>query len=50
MLGIVIGHEITHAFDNNGRKFDKVGNLTQWWPDDIIEKFKERAVCFVDQY
>ncbi|KAG8189071.1 hypothetical protein JTE90_025501 [Oedothorax gibbosus] len=50
MLGVVIGHEITHGFDNSGRKFDKVGNLTQWWTDDIVEKFREQASCFVDQY
>ncbi|GFQ89938.1 neprilysin-1 [Trichonephila clavata] len=50
MLGVVIGHEITHGFDNSGRKFDKVGNLTQWWSDEIVEKFKEQAACFVEQY
>ncbi|XP_055944796.1 endothelin-converting enzyme 1-like isoform X2 [Argiope bruennichi] len=50
MLGVVIGHEITHGFDNSGRKFDKVGNLTQWWSDEIVEKFKEQASCFVEQY
>ncbi|GFT04722.1 neprilysin, partial [Nephila pilipes] len=50
MLGVVIGHEITHGFDNSGRKFDKVGNLTQWWSDDIVDKFKEQAACFVEQY
>ncbi|XP_071042056.1 endothelin-converting enzyme 2 [Parasteatoda tepidariorum] len=50
MLGVVIGHEITHGFDSSGRKFDKNGNLTQWWSDEHIEKFKEKASCFVDQY
>ncbi|XP_035214545.1 neprilysin-2-like [Stegodyphus dumicola] len=44
-----VGSRLMGLYDS-GRKFDKVGNLTQWWPDDIIEKFKERAVCFVDQY
>ncbi|GIY46845.1 neprilysin-4 [Caerostris extrusa] len=47
MLGVVIGHEITHGFDNSVRQG---GNLTQWWNDDIIEKFKEQAACFVEQY
>ncbi|GFY44655.1 endothelin-converting enzyme 2 [Trichonephila inaurata madagascariensis] len=47
MLGVVIGHEITHGFDNSGRKFDKVGNLTQWWSDEIVEKFKKKKFfCF----
>lgn len=50
MLGVVIGHEITHGFDTSGRKFDKEGNLTQWWSDEIIDKFKEKASCFAEQY
>ena len=33
-----------------GRQFDLHGNLKQWWPNDVIEKFKERAQCIVDQY
>ncbi|MBW8507019.1 M13 family peptidase, partial [Salmonella enterica] len=46
----VIGHEITHGFDDRGRQFDKDGNLIQWWDDHVIEKFKERAQCIIKQY
>ena len=35
---------------NIGRQFDRNGNLKQWWSDSVIEKFKERAQCIIDQY
>ncbi|KAL3862599.1 hypothetical protein ACJMK2_008556 [Sinanodonta woodiana] len=49
-IGYVIGHEMTHGFDDNGRMYDKDGNLHQWWTEDIVNKFKEHAQCIVDQY
>ncbi|XP_076451583.1 neprilysin-1-like [Babylonia areolata] len=49
-IGMVIGHEITHGFDDKGRQFDKDGNLIQWWDDHVIKRFKERAQCIIDQY
>ncbi|XP_041377797.1 neprilysin-1-like [Gigantopelta aegis] len=49
-IGMVIGHEITHGFDDRGRQFDKDGNLIQWWDDEVIAKFKVRAQCIIDQY
>ncbi|XP_063612347.1 neprilysin-1-like [Penaeus indicus] len=49
-IGMVIGHEMTHGFDNTGRLFDKQGNLVQWWSDETIAAYEERAKCFVDQY
>lgn len=49
-IGMVIGHEITHGFDDRGRQYDKDGNLKQWWDDQVIEKFKEQAQCMIDQY
>ncbi|TWB45159.1 M13 family metallopeptidase [Nitrospirillum pindoramense] len=49
-IGVVIGHEITHGFDDQGRKFDGNGNLKDWWTADDAEKFKARAQCLVDQY
>ncbi|XP_078665100.1 neprilysin-like [Branchiostoma floridae x Branchiostoma belcheri] len=49
-IGAVIGHEITHGFDDSGRQFDKNGNLEQWWNQDITDSFKEKAQCMIDQY
>ncbi|HYC05588.1 MAG TPA: M13 family metallopeptidase [Azospirillaceae bacterium] len=49
-IGGVIGHEITHGFDDQGRKFDARGNLESWWTPADEAKFKERAQCLVDQY
>ncbi|XP_070559983.1 neprilysin-1-like [Ptychodera flava] len=49
-MGMFIGHEITHGFDDIGRQFDKDGNLKQWWTDESIEAFVGRAQCIVDQY
>ena len=49
-IGVVIGHEITHGFDDKGRQFDKQGNLKQWWNNVTIEKFREQAQCIIDQY
>ncbi|CAF1258071.1 unnamed protein product [Adineta steineri] len=49
-IGYVIGHEITHGFDDTGRQFDKDGNRIPWWREETIEKFIERKTCIVDQY
>lgn len=49
-MGVVMGHELTHAFDDQGREYDKYGNLHQWWNNDTIARFKEQAECFVQQY
>ncbi|XP_076315329.1 neprilysin-1-like isoform X2 [Tachypleus tridentatus] len=49
-IGVVIGHEITHGFDDKGRQFDKDGNLKQWWNNGTIERFRERAQCIIDYY
>ncbi|XP_069703958.1 neprilysin-4-like [Periplaneta americana] len=49
-IGVVIGHEITHGFDDKGRLFDKDGNLHRWWRDEAIEGFHRRAQCLIDQY
>ncbi|XP_047529639.1 neprilysin-4-like [Vanessa atalanta] len=49
-IGVVIGHEITHGFDDKGRLFDCEGNLHRWWSDSAIEAFHHRAQCLIDQY
>ncbi|KAL0829029.1 hypothetical protein ABMA28_003901 [Loxostege sticticalis] len=49
-LGTVLGHEITHGFDNFGRKFDKNGNYLPWWSNETVESFVNMTQCFVDQY
>lgn len=46
-IGVVIGHEITHGFDDKGRLFDKDGNLHRWWKDEAIYGFHERAQCLI---
>jgi putative endopeptidase len=49
-MGAVIGHEITHGFDDQGSKFDAQGNLKDWWSADDLKNFKERATCVSDQF
>jgi endothelin-converting enzyme/putative endopeptidase len=48
--GGTIGHELTHAFDDEGRQFDEKGNLKDWWTKKDAKEFEERAQCIVDQY
>jgi putative endopeptidase len=48
--GTVIGHELTHGFDDQGRKYDGKGNLHDWWKADDGKNFEDRAACFVDEY
>jgi predicted metalloendopeptidase len=49
-IGWVMGHELSHEFDANGRKFDERGVLRDWWSPGSATAFEERAQCFVDQY
>ena len=49
-IGIVIGHELTHGFDDQGRKFDPDGNLRDWWTADDGKEFEKRATCVADEY
>uniref|UniRef100_A0A9J8AQL5 Phosphate regulating endopeptidase homolog, X-linked n=1 Tax=Cyprinus carpio carpio TaxID=630221 RepID=A0A9J8AQL5_CYPCA len=49
-IGVIVGHELTHGFDNNGRKYDKDGNLDQWWSNSSITRFTEKTQCMIDQY
>ncbi|OZJ04605.1 hypothetical protein BZG36_02056 [Bifiguratus adelaidae] len=49
-IGVVVGHELTHGFDNTGRQYDPYGKLTQWWTDETVAKFESLAQCFIDEY
>ncbi|XP_022784780.1 endothelin-converting enzyme homolog isoform X5 [Stylophora pistillata] len=49
-IGMVVGHEITHGFDDNGRLFNKDGNLAKWWSNNSVTAFKNKTKCLVDQY
>ena len=47
-IGVVIGHEMTHGFDDQGRKYDKDGNLKDWWTEEDGHRFEQRAQVMVD--
>jgi endothelin-converting enzyme/putative endopeptidase len=49
-IGVVIGHELTHGFDDQGRKYDPQGNLRDWWTDQDAKEFEKRAGCIADEY
>jgi endothelin-converting enzyme/putative endopeptidase len=49
-IGATIGHELTHGFDDQGRKFDAKGNLSDWWTADDLKKFQARTDCLVNEY
>jgi putative endopeptidase len=49
-VGMVIGHELTHGFDDEGRQFDAQGNLHDWWTEADAKSFTERAACVADAY
>ena len=47
---MVIGHEITHGFDDKGRQFDHQGNINQWWDNDSSDNFHQRAQCIISEF
>ena len=49
-IGAVIGHELTHGFDDQGRKYDAQGNLHDWWTDEDGKEFEQRVSCIADEY
>ncbi|HTS35550.1 MAG TPA: M13 family metallopeptidase [Candidatus Solibacter sp.] len=49
-IGLVIGHELTHGFDDQGRKFDPTGNLRDWWTEQDGKEFEKRVSCVADEY
>ena len=49
-MGMVMGHEVSHGFDDSGRKFNAKGEMAEWWSPDVAERFEERTTCLIDQY
>ncbi|XP_050586554.1 neprilysin-1 isoform X4 [Bombus affinis] len=49
-IGTVLGHELTHGFDNSGRHYDSNGNVRQWWTNETIVKYTEKTDCFIHHY
>ena len=49
-IGSVMGHELTHGFDDEGRQFDADGNLRDWWTPEDAKEFEKRAECFIKEY
>ena len=49
-IGVIMGHELTHGFDDQGAQYDAAGNLASWWQPDTEQQFKQRTRCVVDQY
>jgi putative endopeptidase len=49
-IGMVVGHELTHGYDDQGAQYDGDGNLSGWWPDSVTKAFEERTQCVVDYY
>ncbi len=49
-IGLVIGHELTHGFDDQGRKYDPQGNLHDWWTEQDGKEFEKRVSCVADEY
>ncbi|KAH8312592.1 hypothetical protein KR044_011581 [Drosophila immigrans] len=49
-IGTILGHELTHGFDDSGRRFDRAGNMVEWWSNQTINEYVNRTDCFVDQY
>ena len=49
-IGVVIGHELTHGFDDQGSQYDEVGNLHSWWAPEVRAKFEAKTRCLAEQY
>ncbi len=49
-IGAIIGHEMTHGFDDEGAKFDAKGNLSNWWAPEDLKRFQQKSQCVIDQF
>ena len=49
-IGMVMGTEITHGFDDQGRQYDGNGNVAEWWTPETVENFETEVQCYIEQY
>ncbi|XP_014207208.1 neprilysin-4-like isoform X2 [Copidosoma floridanum] len=49
-MGAIMGHELTHGFDDQGRRYDENGNLRQWWSDETLKHYQSKVECIIKQY
>lgn len=49
-IGFVVGHEVTHGFDDIGNQYDKDGNVVDWWNSFTKDEFKKKTECIIQQY
>lgn len=49
-IGTIVGHELIHAFDDQGSQFDENGNLKNWWHKKTLDAFVEKTKCFIETY
>jgi len=49
-IGMVMGHELTHGFDDQGCQYNGTGELVNWWPQSVVDQFKNRTRCIAEQY
>ncbi|XP_060814398.1 neprilysin-4-like isoform X1 [Bombus pascuorum] len=49
-MGAIMGHELTHGFDDQGRRYDENGNLQQWWSNETLQRYHEKVECIIKQY
>ncbi|KOX74681.1 Endothelin-converting enzyme 2 [Melipona quadrifasciata] len=49
-MGAIMGHELTHGFDDQGRRYDQNGNLRQWWSNETLQYYHEKVECIIKQY
>ncbi|XP_076284124.1 neprilysin-11 isoform X2 [Lasioglossum baleicum] len=49
-MGAIMGHELTHGFDDQGRRYDETGNLKQWWSEETLQHYQKKVECIIKQY
>ncbi|XP_076657487.1 neprilysin-11 isoform X2 [Halictus rubicundus] len=49
-MGAIMGHEVTHGFDDQGRRYDETGNLKQWWSEETLQHYQKKVECIIKQY